>query len=130
MPRTLSRAALLALIVFACTTVISTYSIFGHTWDEPEHIAAGMALIDRGEYPYDMQHPPAARLAMAIGPYLAGARSHGNPGPSGEEEGRDILYDDGRYDTYLTLARIGMLPFLILTLVVTWTWARYSFDAA
>jgi hypothetical protein len=121
------QAALWVIIALACAMSVSTYSVFGHTWDEPEHIAAGMVLIDKGEYPYDAQHPPLARIAMAIGPYLAGAHSYGNPGPSGEQEGRDILYRDGHYDKFLTLARIGMLPFLVLLLISTWLWTRYSF---
>jgi hypothetical protein len=123
------RIVLIALIATACLLVTSTYSVFGHTWDEPEHIAAGMALIDKGEYPYDTQHPPLARVAMAIGPYLAGARSHGNAGPSGEQEGRDILYSEGHYDLYLGLARLGMLPFLVLLLWTTWAWTRHLFGS-
>src|SRR5258706_10544082 len=117
-----SVAVLCVFVVLACALAVSTYSEFGHTWDEPEHLAAGMALLDKGEYPYDAQHPPLARIAMAIGPFLAGAHSYGNPGPSGEQEGRDILYRDGHYDRYLTLARIGMLPFLVLLLIATWAW--------
>jgi hypothetical protein len=120
------RVCLFLLIAIAITLAVSTYSTFGHTWDEPEHIAAGMSLIDKGEYQYDTQHPPLARIAMAIGPYLAGARSHDNPGPSGEEEGRDILYG-GHYDLYLNLARVGMLPFLALLLISVWAWARHTF---
>src|SRR5215471_13405373 len=90
--RIISLAVLCISIVLACAFAVSTYSVFGHTWDEPEHLAAGLALVDTGEYPYDTQHPPIARVAMALGPYLAGAHSYGNPGPSGEQEGRDILY--------------------------------------
>jgi hypothetical protein len=124
------RVALYLLIGVACLLVISTYSVFGHTWDEPEHIAAGMALVDKGEYPYDTQHPPLARMAMALGPYLVGAHSHGNSGPSGEQEGRDILYSEGHYDSYLTLARLGMLPFLVLLLWTTWAWTRHTFGSS
>jgi Dolichyl-phosphate-mannose-protein mannosyltransferase len=120
------RAILLVLIAIACGLAASTYSVFGHTWDEPEHLAAGMNLIDTGDYQYDTQHPPLARIAMAIGPYLAGARSYGNPGPSGEEEGRDILYGE-HYDLYLTLARVGMLPFLALLLFSVWAWTRHTY---
>lgn len=120
------RAILFLLIAIACGLAASTYSVFGHTWDEPEHLAAGMSLIDTGDYRYDPQHPPLARIAMAIGPYLAGAHSHGNPGPSGEEEGRDILYGQ-HYDLYLTLARIGMLPFLALLLFSVWAWTRHTY---
>jgi Dolichyl-phosphate-mannose-protein mannosyltransferase len=114
-------------IALACALVISTYSKFGFTWDEPEHLAAGLALIETGNYPYDVQHPPLARLAMAIGPYIDGARGYGTAGPSGEEEGRLILYRGGKYDTYLTLARIGMLPFFIVMLLTTWAWTRHRF---
>ena len=132
-PTRWSLAAPVLLGVLACTLCISTYHIFGNFWDEPEHIAAGLVLIDRGEYRYDNQHPPLARLAAAIGPYLAGARIHGEPMPIGEAEGRDLLYNSpASYDTILTLARLGMLPFLLLLLVASWLWVRrwYGVPAA
>jgi 4-amino-4-deoxy-L-arabinose transferase-like glycosyltransferase len=120
-PRFGSWSLPLALALLACAICASTWHIFGNIWDEPEHIAAGMVLIDRGVYVYDDQHPPLARLAAAIGPYLAGARSHGSKPPSGEEEGRQILYhSSASYDTLLTLARAGMLPFLIVLVLSTW----------
>ena len=124
----LAAPALLGLL--ACTLCISTYHIFGNFWDEPEHIAAGLVLIDRGEYLYDNQHPPLARLAAAIGPYLAGARFHGEPMPIGEAQGRDLLYNSpASYDTILTLARLGMLPFLLLLLAASWLWVRRWYGA-
>ena len=119
-----AKAALFAIIVVACVLVASTYQYFRHTWDEPEHLAAGMQLIDKNIYTYDQQHPPLARLAMAIGPYIFGAHSFGEPGPSGEQEGRDLLYRTGNYTLLLTLARIGMLPFLAVLLISTWLWAK------
>src|SRR5262249_2641930 len=64
------------------------------------------------------------RVLLALGPYLAGARSFGTPPPDGTREGIDILYADGHYWRYLTLARLGTLPFLALLLYVTWLWAR------
>ncbi len=113
------------LCVIACLLCVSTYRIFGNFWDEPEHIAAGVALIDRDAYLYDNQHPPFARLLAAIGPYLAGVRFHGEPLPVGDDEGRDLLYNSpASYDTLLTLARLGVLPFLITLLWATWLWAR------
>jgi 4-amino-4-deoxy-L-arabinose transferase-like glycosyltransferase len=115
------------LIISACLLVASTYRYFGVTWDEPEHLAAGMQLLDRDVYIYDIQHPPVARLAMALGPYLAGARAFDEPGPSGEQSGRDLLYKTGHYDAYLFLARVGMLPFLALLLWSTWLWTRHLF---
>jgi 4-amino-4-deoxy-L-arabinose transferase-like glycosyltransferase len=122
-------AALLA--VLACALCASTYHVFGNFWDEPEHIAAGLVLIDRGEYRYDNQHPPLARLAAAIGPYLAGARFHGDPMPIGEAEGRDLLYNSpASYDQLLTLARLGMLPFLLVLLASSWLWVRRWYGRA
>jgi hypothetical protein len=115
---------LAVVTLLACAVVASTWHVFGHTWDEPEHIAAGMSLVDRGHYDYDIQHPPIARAVLAVGPYLAGARSQGSPPPDGRPEGLAILYDIGHYDLYLTLARAGALPFLALMIFVTYAWAR------
>lgn len=123
--RMIRRYAALALIALGCTLSVSTYRFFGHTWDEPEHLAAGMQLLDRGQYTYDLQHPPLARLAIAIGPYLAGVRTFGEVGPSGEQEGRDLLYKSGNYDRILTLARLGVLPFLVILLAATWALVRH-----
>jgi Dolichyl-phosphate-mannose-protein mannosyltransferase len=115
----------LALIVLASLLLAaSTWRVYSHTWDEPEHLAAGLELLDRGRYEYDIEHPPLARALIAIGPYLAGARSYGTAPPDGVQEGIDILYGTGHYDLYLTLARLGALPFLALLLFAAWLWAR------
>ena len=65
------------ILLLGTLPIIGTYPVFSHTADEPAHIAAGMELLDRGSFTYEQQHPPLARLAVAIGPYLLGARSHG-----------------------------------------------------
>ncbi|HVP34885.1 MAG TPA: glycosyltransferase family 39 protein [Steroidobacteraceae bacterium] len=119
-----ARAALALIVLGACALTASTWHVFFATWDEPEHLAAGVELLDRGYYEYDTEHPPIGRVVLALGPYLAGAHSYGTPPPSGVTEGEDILYRDGKYDLYLTLARAGALPFLALLLFVTWLWAR------
>jgi len=119
-----ARIALALIVLAACGLTASTWHVFFATWDEPEHLAAGVELLDRGYYEYDTEHPPIGRVVLALGPYLAGAHSYGTPPPSGVTEGEDILYRDGKYDLYLTLARAGALPFLALLLFVTWLWAR------
>ena len=119
-----ARVALALIVLGACALVASTWHVFFATWDEPEHLAAGVELLDRGYYDYDTEHPPIGRVLLALGPWLAGAHSYGTPPPSGVTEGEDILYRDGKYDLYLTLARAGALPFLALLLFVTWLWAR------
>ena len=116
--------ALALIIIVSALLAASTWRTFGHTWDEPEHLAAGLELLDRGKYEYDTEHPPIGRLMIALGPYLAGAHSFGTPPPDGTQEGIDILYDGGHYDRTLMLARLGALPFLVMLLLAMWFWAR------
>jgi hypothetical protein len=118
--------AALAIALVAALAIVATYGEFSHTWDEPAHLAAGMELLDTGRYTYELQHPPLARLATALGPYLDGVRSVGKR--SIWDEGRALLYDSGGYDRVLFLARLGALPFFLLSLAVTWAWARHLFD--
>ena len=130
-PKLTTPLAAIALALLACLLAASTYPVFGNTWDEPEHIAAGLVLLDRGDYVYDDQHPPLARLAAAVGPYLAGSRLLENISPFGDVAGRDVLYHSpASYDTVLTLARLGMLPFLFLLVLATWLWTRHVLGGA
>jgi len=115
-------------VVAVCLLAASTWHVFGHTWDEPEHLAAGLELLDRGHYEYDIQHPPLGRVMMALGPWLAGAHSVGKAPPDGRAEGVAVLYGSGRYSEFLTLARAGVLPFLALLIVATYLWARTVLD--
>src|ERR1700740_1673615 len=119
-----ARVALALLIFVTCLLAASTWRVYSNTWDEPEHLAAGIELLDRGKYEYDTEHPPFARILLAVGPYLTGAHSYGTPPPEGTPEGLHILYAKGAYWRDLTLARLGMLPFLALLLIATWLWAR------
>lgn len=119
-----SRIALALLILLTSGLAASTWRVYSNTWDEPEHLAAGIELLDRGRYEYDTEHPPIVRVLMALGPYLVGAHSFGTPPPDGVQEGVDILYTGGHYDLYLSLARLGTLPFLPVLLVTLWLWAR------
>ena len=112
----------LIIMVIASLVVVRAASRFGQTWDEPAHLAAGMQWIAHGTYDYDPQHPPLARIAIALGPHLAGATAHGQP--TMWSEGNTILVDSGPYARTLLLARLGVLPFFLLLLGVTWGWTR------
>jgi hypothetical protein len=114
------RAVTALVVSLATLAVISTYAVFSQMWDEPAHLAAGMEWLSRGQYTYEPQHPPLARVAAAIGPYLAGARTIGQPKIYGE--GRALLGEGAHYRRMLTLARLGMLPFLWLTLALCAVW--------
>jgi hypothetical protein len=116
----------LLTVVAAAVRVVATYDIFSITFDEPAHIAAGMQLLDKDRYSYEALHPPLARVAAAIGPYLAGYKSQ--HGGDMWIEGRRLFYAKSGHpdDGMLTLARAGILPFMIACLVLIWLWtSRY-----
>src|SRR3954463_1985657 len=116
----------LLTIAAAVGRVVATYDILSITFDEPAHIAAGMQLLDEDQYAYEALHPPLARIAVALGPYLAGYRSQ--HGGDMWIEGRRLFYAaSGHPDVeILTLARAGILPFMILCLVLVGLWtSRY-----
>ena len=109
--------AVLAVLT-ATVLIFSTYSVFSQTSDEGLHLAAGMEWLDRGSYSHEVLSPPLARIAMALGPYLAGSRSQGIP--EVWAEGNAILEYQGHYQRTLTLARLGILPFFWLACFVLW----------
>lgn len=119
---------LLLLIFSASIVTATTYRFYNHTWDEPEHLAAGLHLLQTGEYLKGTEQPPPVRLLMGASLSVAGARSNGINGPVGRQEGFDILYRDGRYKDFLFAARLGVLPFLPLLILSTWLWARRYYD--
>ena len=69
--------AALLLILIGSLRIVSTYTVFSHTMDEPVHLGVGKEWLDRGTYSGDGSHPPLARALSAVGPYFAGERSAG-----------------------------------------------------
>jgi hypothetical protein len=122
-----------ALVALATVRIVATYTVFTHTSDEPAHIACGMEWLDKGVYRWEAQHPPLARVATALGPYLLGIRSQGGVkvDPSSMlREGLAILYHGGHYDLTLSLARLGVLPFFWIACAVVYGWAKRDFGPA
>lgn len=113
--------ALGVILLVSAVRVASTWAVFSQTYDEGTHIAAGLEWLTFGRYDSEPQHPPLARIAAAIGPYLAGARIRATlPLPA---QGNEILHS-GSYTKMLSLARAGILPFFLLSVVVVWFYAR------
>jgi hypothetical protein len=127
-----SLVLVIALILLGTIRIAATYTVFSHTFDEPAHIACGMEWLDKGVYRWEPQHPPLARVAVAMGPYLFGVRSQGTPNRniySMTFEGLAILFNrhgsSGRgYDLTLALARLGVLPFFWVGCLVVYWWGR------
>jgi hypothetical protein len=127
MPITARRQSMIGGIVFCLLAgigvarIVSTYKVFSQTTDEPAHLITGMEWLQRGTYTFEPLHPPLARIAIAIGPYLSGLRLTDRHGMW--EEGNTILLD-GSYQHNLTLARLGVLPFFLVATVLVWFWTR------
>ena len=75
--------------------------------------------------------PAASKIAVSLGPHLAGMRlpesGTWDPKSKGHDPwtvGNDLLYQDGDPQRWLRLARLGNLPFLLLTLLMTFLLAR------
>jgi hypothetical protein len=128
------RAALIALLLvgLASARIAATYGVFNHTSDEPAHIACGMEWLANGTYRLEAQHPPLARAAAALGPWLAGIR-YPEKIIDGELDmyfrGQKILYSGGHYARNLALSRLGILPFFWLGCLVTYLWGRRTSGA-
>ena len=64
----------IALTAIAIGRIVGSYGSVSQAFDEPAHIACGMEWLDKGTFKLEPLHPPLARIAAAIGPYLEGAR--------------------------------------------------------
>jgi 4-amino-4-deoxy-L-arabinose transferase-like glycosyltransferase len=110
------------LVAIGLLRITLTYRTVAQTVDETPNIACGMQWLDQGRYDLGPFHPPLARIAMAVGPYLYGLRSQGLK--DRWQEGNAILHSRGRYSTALTLARVGILPFFVIACTCVWLWSR------
>ncbi len=118
--------ALLALV--AMLRIVFTYHDTAQAFDEPAHIAAGLEWIEQGTYRLDPLHPPLSRIAIALPLYFHGARlpdltTH----PDFWTVGNAILNHGDQYVHNLTLARCGVLPFLLLEIILVFIWTRRNF---
>ncbi|HLW53735.1 MAG TPA: glycosyltransferase family 39 protein [Candidatus Angelobacter sp.] len=119
-------AATVIVTVIMCLRIAATDFIFTQTFDESAHIACGLRWLDKGDYECESAHPPLGRVVGAVGPYLAGERSHAIDDPIAE--GNEILGQGSHYRLILALGRLGELPFAVLALAGAWVWARRVFS--
>jgi hypothetical protein len=123
-------AALLALL--AVVRVVHTYPFTAQAFDEPCHVSSALELLDKGTYTLDPYNTPLARIAIGIPLYLAGERYPQLPPEDPDRQnynyvGNKILYEDGHYLRNLELARSGVLPFLLVSVVMVFLWTRREY---
>ncbi|MGD0300669.1 MAG: phospholipid carrier-dependent glycosyltransferase [Bryobacteraceae bacterium] len=116
------------LVALASARIVSTYTIFSHTFDEPAHIACGMEWLEKHTYTYEPQHPPLTRVMTALLPKLFGA--HGANQELMWDEGLAILFSRGTEDFNLALARLGILPFFWITCWIAYSCTRWISGSA
>jgi 4-amino-4-deoxy-L-arabinose transferase-like glycosyltransferase len=105
--------------------IVGTYAALSETVDEVAHVGVGMEWLGRGTYTFELQHPPLARIAAAVGPYLLGARFQDKP--SFWDEGRQALYANHAYLRNLTAARLGILVFFPIACFFLWRLGALAF---
>ncbi len=118
----------IALVALGSARIVSTYTIFSHTFDEPAHIACGMEWIEKHSYTYEPQHPPLTRVLTAALPKIFGA--HGWNKKSMWDDGLAILFSRGTEDFNLALARLGILPFFWITCWIAYSCTRWISGSA
>ncbi|HTS62750.1 MAG TPA: glycosyltransferase family 39 protein [Candidatus Acidoferrales bacterium] len=114
-------ALVVCLVLLATLRIVSTYSELSLTIDEPEHFAAGLQYLSSHVYNRGWEHPPLARVAAAMGPYLAGVRP--TFGPRADLEGVDLIRASGQVDRMSFLIRAGILPFFWIACIIVYLWA-------
>ena len=113
----------IGLVVLATARIVSTYTTFSHTFDEPAHLACGMEWLEKHTYTYEPQHPPLTRVMTALLPRMFGSRGAGQA--SMWDEGLAILFAHGPEDSTLALARMGTLPFFWITCWIVYSSTRW-----
>jgi 4-amino-4-deoxy-L-arabinose transferase-like glycosyltransferase len=121
----------LATIAVALVGVVSvghTRHALSGTFDEGDHLAAGLEWWQFGTYTLWTENPPLARVADAAVPYFCGMRLP--PRSSWEPKthdwdiswqvGTDALYAGEGFETNLSRARLGTLPFFLMALGSVW----------
>ena len=127
-----SRLLAFLLVLIGSLRIVSTYTVFNHVLDEPEHLAYGMAWWEGRAVGPPTEHTPLARAAAALGPYLLGIRAPRQSGAPSPEfvaafTGLDILYRDHKYQRNLALVRLGVLPFFWVACLVVYQWGKRCF---
>jgi hypothetical protein len=117
-------ALTVAFVVAAVAWTVGSAASLSHTFDEPHHLATGIEWWQFGTYRWWTENPPLPKVLTALGPYLAGMRLPARPASlKSWVAGIELLGAAPSYARALMLARLGTVPFLLLTLGLTYALA-------
>lgn len=122
----LGATVVVTLVGVAC--LLRSRVALSGTFDESNHLAAGLEWWQFGTYTQWTENPPLARVAIAAVPYLRGMRL---PPPAvwdprthewdrSWEMGTDRLYGGKGFEQNLADARLGTFPFFLIALAAVW----------
>ncbi|MGH7358077.1 MAG: glycosyltransferase family 39 protein, partial [Candidatus Rokuibacteriota bacterium] len=105
------------------------------TYDETTHLPQGLLHLLRGDYRFQVDHPPFAKLVAGAGAWLAGARlpvdrpewrgDMRNPFEHRAWAWRVLYRTPGNDPERLFWAgRLALLPLALVILLVVWRWTR------
>ena len=115
--RFLIPAALAVLVLLFGFRCYRTWRVFNDTADEAVHIEAGLEFLQTRHYTREAQHPPLARVILAIPPYTAGLRYSVHwPLWTGSSP--------AFYWRTLSLARLGNLVWAPFLIAYVYLWGR------
>lgn len=117
-----------ALILLSVGRVVSTYHVFSQVWDEPYHIASGLEWWQNGVYHLAVEQPPLSHIAVSALLYFRGVRVSHFEDPW--RDGNASLTAFGRYAENLSCARLGTLPFWIMSCLLVFVIGRRLYGNA
>jgi hypothetical protein len=135
----LEAAAVLALLALFVLQCLGAERADAPTYDEPTHLAAGYLHLTRGDYRFQVDHPPLAKMLAAVPLVLAGARPPATATPTWREDLANrfehrawawrMLYGTpgNRADALVRLGRLVSVAVGAVLLVVVWAWSRALF---
>jgi Dolichyl-phosphate-mannose-protein mannosyltransferase len=125
-------AAVLLVGQFAAAMLVST-SGDAPTYDEPAHLAAGVAYLTQRDLRLDIEHPPLVKALAALPVVLADVRLPDRAAMATGEQtrlGQSLLYGAGNDPAeVLLLARLPMMGLAVLLALAVYGFATDLFGA-
>jgi hypothetical protein len=124
----LAHGATLAFALVGVALLVTSRPRLSATYDESNHLVAGLEWWQHGTYTAWTENPPLARVALAALPHLTGTRLpdrrrwdlRSNHCLAPWFTGVDLPHEGERYESNLARARQGTLPFFLIVMVAVW----------
>jgi|GEM_PF-943797 len=134
-------------VIIGVLRILHCYTVLDIHFDEPQHAITGLEWLENGTYKLEALHPPLTKIMIALPLYLKGIRfgaqfykdnvfSGNTPENYPKNDlnrikyGMDIFVLDKTVSEYrwnLTLSRVGVLPFFILSAIILFILSKHLY---